>query len=109
MPPPSWPGKPGRPGYLYKSTPKKKIPFIRSLPDSRTASHILSSMSLSVASATGASRQSFDDRVDQPHSHGCDRVRNVAFRPQGGILWVDNLRVEQASGMARRDEVLRGN
>src|SRR2546421_53356 len=50
----------------------------------------------------------FDERVDQANAHGRDRVRNVAFRPQGGILWVDNLRVAQTSGVAWRDEVLRG-
>src|SRR6266446_9093854 len=62
----------------------------------------------SFSTATRTSRQGFDERVDQTRAHGCDRVRNVAFRPQGGILWVDNLRVEQASGTARCDEVLRG-
>jgi hypothetical protein len=44
----------------------------------------------------------FDERVGQAHAHGCDQVRKVAFRPQGEILWVDDLRVEQASGMARQ-------
>src|SRR6202158_3625792 len=62
----------------------------------------------SAAAATRTSRQGFDERVDQPHAHGRDRVRNVAFRPQGRILWGDNLRVKQALGMAWRDEVLRG-
>src|SRR5205823_7830521 len=61
-----------------------------------------------IGTATGTSRQDSDERVDQPHAHGRDRVRDVAFRPQGGILWVDNLRVEQTPGMAWRDEVLRG-
>src|ERR1700721_2332485 len=70
--------------------------------------NFLSSVCCGVAAATGTSWQSFDERVDQANTHGCDRVRDMAFRPQGGILWVDNLRVAQASGMAWCDEVLRG-
>jgi len=70
--------------------------------------HNLSSVCCGVAAATRTSWQSFYERVDQAYAHGGDRVRNVAFRPQGGILWVDNLRIEQAPGMAWCDEVLRG-
>ena len=33
----------------------------------------------------------------------------MAFRPQGQILWVDNCRVREGPGLARRNEVLRGN
>src|SRR6266487_4113082 len=58
-------------------------------------------------SATGTSRDGFCERVDQACSHGCDRVWNVTFRPQGRILWVDNLGVRQASGTAWWNEVLR--
>src|SRR5260370_30063920 len=58
--------------------------------------------------ATRTSRQVFDERVDQPYAHGRDRVWNVAFRPQGRILWGDNLRVRQPSGTAWCDEVVRG-
>ena len=57
-----------------------------------------STVSRSIGSATGASWQGFDERVDQAQAHGCDRVRDVAFRPQGRILWVDNRRVGQAPG-----------
>jgi hypothetical protein len=67
-----------------------------------------SAVSRRMRSATRASRQGFDDRVDQAHAHGCDRVRNMAFRPQGEILWVDNGRVSQPSGAAWCNEVLRG-
>jgi hypothetical protein len=70
--------------------------------------NFLSPVCCGVAAATRTSWQASYERVNQANAHRCDRVRNVAFRPQGGILWVDNLRVEQASGMARRDEVLRG-
>src|SRR5215216_2409100 len=52
--------------------------------------------------------QASDKGIDQPLTHGCDRVRDVAFRPQGGILWVGNRRVLQVSGTERRNEVLRG-
>jgi hypothetical protein len=48
------------------------------------------SVSCDIRSATRASRQDLYERVDQAQAHGCDRVRNVAFRPQGGILWVGN-------------------
>jgi alkylhydroperoxidase/carboxymuconolactone decarboxylase family protein YurZ len=57
-----------------------------------------SPVSRSIGSATWASRQGFDGRVDQGQAHGCDRVRDVALRPQGRIPWVDNRRVGQASG-----------
>src|SRR5258708_23871078 len=70
--------------------------------------HNPSSVCCWVGTATGTSRQGSDERVNQSHAHGRDRVRNVAFRPQGGILWVDNLWVEQTSGLSRCDEALRG-
>src|SRR5712664_3489125 len=70
--------------------------------------NFLSSVCYGVAAATRTSWQSFDERVDEANAHGCDRVRNVAFRPQGRIPWVDNRRVRQASGTAWRYEVLRG-
>jgi transposase len=41
-----------------------------------------------IGSATGTSRDGFYERVDQACTHGSDRVRNVAFRPQGRSLWV---------------------
>src|SRR6266536_3596183 len=70
--------------------------------------NFLSSVCCGVSSATRTSWQSFDERVDQANAHGCDRVWNVAFRPQGRIPWVDNRRVRQASGAAWRYEDLRG-
>src|SRR5882724_1076648 len=73
-----------------------------------TASLCFAPVRRDVAAATGASRQGFDERVNQTDAHGCDRVWDVAFRPQGRILWVDNRRVRQASGTAWRYEVLRG-
>src|SRR6266566_6986611 len=60
------------------------------------------------ASATRTSLQGSDDRVGQPPAHGCDRIWNVAFRPQGRILWVDNRRERQVAGRERSSEVLRG-
>ena len=57
-----------------------------------------SPVSRSTGSATRTSRQGSYDRVDQARAHGCDRIRNVAFRPQGRIPWVDNRRIGQASG-----------
>src|SRR6266571_5358251 len=58
--------------------------------------------------ATRASYDRFAEGPAQPHVHGCDRVRDVAFRPQGQILWVDNCRVREGPGLAWRNEVLRG-
>src|SRR5215467_8854973 len=52
--------------------------------------------------------QALGERIDQSPAHGCDRVRDVTFRPQGWLLWVDNRRVAQAPWAARRNEVLRG-
>src|SRR5882757_10653967 len=60
----------------------------------------------SVAART--SWQSSDDGVDQSYSHGGDRVWNVSLRPQGELLWVGSLWIWQVSGIARRDELLRG-
>src|ERR1700684_3065359 len=59
-------------------------------------------------SATGTSREGLCERVDQCLPHGCDRVWNVALRPQGRLLWVDNLRIRQAPGTTLWNEVLRG-
>src|SRR5882762_7594661 len=70
--------------------------------------YFLSPVRCDVAAATGASRQGFDEAVDQSDAHGCDRVWDVAFRPQGRILWVDNRREGQVFGRAWRNEVLRG-
>src|SRR5664279_3780969 len=70
--------------------------------------NFLSPVCCGIGAATRTSRQGFDERVDQAHAHGCDRVRNVALRPQGGIPWVYNGWVKQASGAAWRDEVVRG-
>jgi hypothetical protein len=41
-------------------------------------------------------------------SHCCDRVRNVAFRPQRRILWDGNLRVRQFAGAPWWHDPLRG-
>src|ERR1700737_4730547 len=38
-----------------------------------------------------ASREGPDKRDEQSSAHGCDRVRDVAFRPQGRSLWVGKL------------------
>src|SRR5882672_4187992 len=95
-------------------SPFDEVPTLRYGPRSRQCRLILlrhnflSSVCYGVAAATRTSWQSFDERVDQANAHGCDRVRNVAFRPQGRIPWVDNRRVRQASGTAWRYEVLRG-
>src|SRR6266403_5272059 len=58
--------------------------------------------------AARTSRQGFDERSDQAQAHGGDRVGDVAFRPRGQILWVDNCRLIEMSGTAWRNAVLRG-
>src|SRR6266436_6350976 len=57
-----------------------------------------SPVSRSICSAARTSRQGSYDRVDQADAHGCDRVRDVAFRPQWRIPLVYSLREGQASG-----------
>src|SRR6516165_1918577 len=44
----------------------------------------------------------------QSPSHRCNRVWNVAFRPQRRILWAGNLRVRQIAGRAWWHDLLRG-
>src|SRR5262245_28830280 len=73
-----------------------------------TASQVTSTMRGWFGSTTGASGKIFYKRADQAGAHSGDRVWDMAFRPQGRILWVDNLRVRQTSGRARWNEVLRG-
>ena len=60
------------------------------------------------AAAARAAWQACDDSCDEPSTHGGDRVWDVPFGPQGGILGVGNCRVWQVAGAERRDEVLRG-
>src|SRR5262249_48966306 len=73
-----------------------------------TASHTNLTMAGWFGAAARASWQGLGERMDQARAHGGDRVWNVAFRPQGRSLWVDNLRVGQASGRAWRSKRLRG-
>ena len=75
---------------------------------SLTASWALTSIGCCAGATTRTSRQGFDERADQLGTHGCDRVRDVAFRPRGRRLWVDNRRVSEVTGLAWRNEVLRG-
>src|SRR5260370_40137774 len=60
------------------------------------------------AAAAWAGWEASDDRCDESSAHGGDRVWDVPFRPQGGILGVGNCRVRQVAGAAWRNEVLRG-
>jgi hypothetical protein len=58
--------------------------------------HEFSSSSLCCDGSTArTSLQGFDDAPDQSDAHGCDRVGDVALRPRGRILWVDNRRVSE--------------
>src|SRR5260221_1688679 len=70
---------------------------------STTALQIATRTLPSFAAAAWAAWQASDDSGDEPPAHGCDRVWDVPFRPQGGILGVGNCRVRQVSGAARRD------
>jgi hypothetical protein len=76
--------------------------------DNLTASWSSSSLRCCAGATARTSRQGFDEFADQVGAHGCDRVRDVAFRPRGRSLWVDNRRVSEVSGPAGRNEVLRG-
>src|SRR5215218_2104424 len=90
---------------------KYSLAFARAVasPPSTTASLVVLPRISCVWRATARTAwQASDKGIDQPLTHGCDRVRDVAFRPQGGILWVGNRRVLQVSGIERRNEVLRG-
>src|SRR5262249_38276150 len=59
----------------------------------------VSQISVSVASSTAwATRERRCQSGHQSPSHCCNRVRNVAFRPQRRILWAGNLRVRQIAG-----------
>jgi hypothetical protein len=72
----------------------RSSPSIISLPQQRTASDP------SPAPSGESGRQS--------PSHRCNRVRDVAFRPQRRILWAGNLRVGQIAGTTWRPDLLRG-
>jgi hypothetical protein len=77
---------------------------------------VLSSLSLTVSqiwvsvasSAAWATRERRCQSGHQSPSHRCNRVRNVAFRPQRRILWAGNLRVRQIAGRAWWHDPLRG-
>ena len=67
------------------------------------------SVSRSVPSgAAWATRERRGESGHQSPSHRCNRVRNVAFRPQRRILWAGNLRVRQIAGTAWWPDLLRG-
>jgi len=69
----------------------------------------VSQISVSVASsAAWATRERRGESGHQSPSHRCNRVRNVAFRPQRRILWAGNLRVRQIAGRAWWHDLLRG-
>jgi hypothetical protein len=69
----------------------------------------VSQISVSIASsAAWATRERRCQSSHQSPSHRCNRVRNVAFRPQRRILWAGNLRVRQIAGRAWWHELLRG-
>jgi hypothetical protein len=60
------------------------------------------------SSAAWATRERRCQSSHQSSSHRCNRVRNVAFRPQRRILWAGNLRVRQIAGRAWWHDLLRG-
>ena len=69
----------------------------------------VSQISVSVASgAAWATRERRSESGHQSPSHRCNRVRNVAFRPQRRIFWTGNLRVRQIAGRAWWHDLLRG-
>src|SRR5262245_6332402 len=69
----------------------------------------VSQISVSVASsAAWATRERRCQSGHQSPSHRCNRVRNVAFRPQRRILWAGNLRIRQISGTPWWHDLLRG-
>src|SRR6516162_4971785 len=73
------------------------------------ASLTVSQISVSVASgAAWATRERRSESGHQSPSHRCNRVWNVAFRPQRRILWAGNLRVRQIAGRAWWHDLLRG-
>src|SRR6516165_8414761 len=75
----------------------------------QTANLNVSQIWVSVASsAAWATRNGRCQSGHQPPSHRCNRVRNVAFRPQRRILWPGNLRVRQIAGRAWWHDLLRG-
>src|SRR4029077_7275303 len=66
-------------------------------------------ISVSVPSrAGGATRWHRGESGHQSPSHCCNRVRNVAFRPQWRLLWAGNLRVREIAGTRWWHDVLRG-
>jgi hypothetical protein len=58
--------------------------------------------------AAWATRERRGESGHQSPSHRCNRVRNVAFRPQRRILWAGNLCVRQIAGTAWWHDLLRG-
>src|SRR5436190_4549693 len=58
--------------------------------------------------AAWATRECRSESGHQSPSHRCNRVRNVAFRPQRRILWARNLRVRQLAGPTWWHDLLRG-
>src|SRR5438034_2261909 len=58
--------------------------------------------------AAWATRECRSESGHQSPSHRCNRVRNVAFRPQRRILWARNLRVRQLAGPMWWHDLLRG-
>src|SRR5215469_7832700 len=60
------------------------------------------------SSAAWATRERRCQSGHQSPSHRCNRVRNVAFRPQRRILWAGNLRVRQIAGRAWWHDLPRG-
>ena len=76
---------------------------------SKLLSLTVSQISVSVPSgAAWATRERRGESGHQSPSHRCNRVRNVAFRPQRRILWAGNLRVRQIAGRAWWHDLLRG-
>src|SRR5437870_3009775 len=57
--------------------------------------------------AAWATRECCSESGHQSPSHRCNRVRNVAFRPQRRILWARNLRVRQLAGPTWWHDLLR--
>src|SRR6266702_91268 len=93
-------------GELFKrNAPPKFRRFLTEHPPNLTVSQI----SVFVPSgAAWATRECRSESGHQSPSHRCNRVRNVAFRPQRRILWARNLRVRQLAGPTWWHDLLRG-
>jgi hypothetical protein len=82
--------------------------FLRHLPSLTVSQTSMSVPSCDWGRAAWATRWRCGESGRQSPSHRCNRVRDVAFRPQRRILWAGNLRVGQFAGTTWWPDLLRG-